>query len=179
MDMELLAFLFAAAVRFSGLPAVEAAPPIRAMPYQAMLREVCADLRAEVPFQQARHRRCLREHRGQPAVCEGLSPLPKMRQYDQCIGQHGLVAAYIIEQRRIVYRDDLDLDDDADNSFIVHEYVHALQHRRFGDRMFDTCQGVLALERQAYQAQQRYLNYRGQLLRVGDRLRYVTCRDIR
>lgn len=179
MDEELLNFLFAAAIRFSGLPPMENRPPLTAMPYREMLLEICADQRADARILQAQYDRCLHEHPADSGECERQHPQRKLRQYEQCIGQHGLVAAYIIEQERIVYRADLDLESDSDNSFIVHEYVHALQRRHLGERLFESCRSVLDAERQAYQAQQRYLQDRGQLLRVGDRLRYVTCDDIR
>lgn len=178
MDEELLKFLFAAAVRFSGLPAMDERPPIAAMPYQEMLLEICADQKGDARILQAQYDRCLNEHAANPGECGKQKPESQLRQYQQCVSQHGLVAAYLIEQDRIVYRADLDLDSDADNSFIVHEFVHALQRHYFGDRMFETCQGVMFLEKQAYGAQQRYLKSRGQLLRVGDRLRYVTCNDL-
>lgn len=173
---ELLGFLFAAAVQFSGLPAVEGRPPVQAMPYEEMLQEVCADLEDDAVLSEAQYEGCIRSRRMMPSACDGLGYAAG--KYERCTRQKGLVAAYIIEQHRIVYRDELDLNNDADNSFIVHEFVHALQKRHFGDRMFDTCQGVMTLERQAYGAQQRYLESRGQLLRVGDRLRFVTCSDV-
>lgn len=173
---ELLASLLAAAIQFSGLPPIETLPPVKAMPYQAMLVEICADERAEVPMLLAQYRQCAEQHRMMATVCDGLK-FEADRQ-DQCTQQSGLVAAYLIEQRRIVYRDDLDLDNDADNSFLVHEYVHALQSQYYGERVFETCQGVMAAEKQAYATQQKYLHSRGELLRVGDRLRLVTCRDI-
>ena len=173
---ELLASLLAAAIHFSGLPPIEAGPPVQAMPYQEMLLDICADEKAEVPMLLAQYRQCAESHRMMMTVCDELKS--ETQRYDQCTQQSGLVAAYIIEQRRIVYRDDLNLDNDTDNSFLVHEYVHALQSRFFGDQLFETCQGVIAAEKQAYAAQQRYLRSRGQLLRVGDRLRLVSCRDI-
>lgn len=173
---ELLASLLAAAIQFSGLPPIETLPPIQAMPYQAMLVEICADERAEVPMLLAQYRQCAERHRMMTTVCDGLKY--EADRQDQCTQQSGLAAVYLIEQRRIVYRNDLDLGNDADNSFLVHEYVHALQSQFFGDQLFETCEGVMAAEKQAYAAQQKYLRSRGQLLRVGERLRWVSCRDI-
>ena len=43
---------------------------------------------------------------------------------------------------------------------------------------FDTCAGVIAAEREAYSVQQRYLYFRGQMLRVGERLRMVGCEGL-
>jgi len=174
---ELLASLLVAAIHFSGLPPIEQGPPVQAMPYQDMLLEICADEKTEVPSLRAQYRQCAESHRMMMTVCDELQS--ESRHYEQCTHQSGLVAAYIIAQHRIVYRDDLNLESDADNSFLVHEYVHALQSRYFGDQVFETCEGIVAAEKQAYAAQQKYLRSRGQLLRVGDRLRYVTCRDIR
>lgn len=174
---ELLDFLFAAAIQFSGLPGLPVRPPLEALPYKEMLVEVCADLRAELPAIQATYDDCAKSHKMMPVACEGLRS--SMKWYGQCLQQRGLVAAYIIGEHRIVYREELDLDNDSDNSFIVHEFVHALQAKHFGDQLFDTCDGVLASEREAYRAQQQYLNSRGQLLRVGERLRYVGCGDVR
>lgn len=173
---ELLASLFAAAIQYSGLSALDGRPPIQAMPYPAMLREVCADLKADIPALRSEYDECTREHRMLPSECDGIQS--EMHRYDRCTHQHGLMAAYIIEQKRIVYRNELDLDNDADNSFIVHEFVHALQRQHYGDKIFATCQSVLEAERQAYAAQQKYLDARGQLLRVGERLRFVTCHDV-
>lgn len=173
---EMLGLLFAAAVRFSGLPALEVPPPVQAMAYPSMLLAVCADLKAEIPALRKRYDQCARAHRMQPSACDEIRS--EMGHYDRCTRQHGLVAAYLIEERKIVYRAELNLEDDTDNSFIVHEYVHALQSQHYGDQMFATCEGVRAAEQEAYDAQQKYLQSRGQLLRVGERLRFVSCRDM-
>jgi hypothetical protein len=174
---ELLAWLFVAAVQFSGLPAFEPRPTVTAMPYASMLRELCDDHLAELRRMFARYANCTL---GSALRTERCVPLqPDSAPYTRCLGQHGLVAAYLIDQRRIVYRDDLDLQNDADNSFIVHEFVHALQDRATGARQFASCAGALAAERQAYAVQQKYLRSRGQMLRVGDRLRGVGCGELR
>lgn len=174
---ELLAWLFAAAVQFSGLPTFEPRPTVTAMPYASMLRELCDDQLVELRRMFARYATCALGSALRPQRCAMLQP--DSTSYSRCVGQHGLVAAYLIEQRRIVYRDDLDLQNDADNSFIVHEFVHALQDRATGGRQFVGCAGALAAERQAYAVQQRYLRSRGQMLRVGDRLRGVGCAELR
>ena len=174
---ELLAWLFATAIQLSGLPATAERPPVAALPYPALLQEVCHDLKADSRRLLAEFDRCAAQHAMRPTVCEGLRPDP--RPYEQCTHQRGLMAAYLLEERRIVYRDDLNLDNDADNSFLVHEFVHALQDHARRGRVFDTCADVLAAERQAYAVQQKYLRSRGQLLQVGDRLRWVGCEGIR
>lgn len=170
---ELLTWLFAAAVQFSGLPAVPERPSVTAMPYPAMLEEICADLKENAQRMLAQYDRCALGQGMQRAGCEDYKP--DFSPWEQCTHQSGLQAAYIIEQRRIVYRDDLDLRNDADNSFIVHEFVHALQDAAHDGRMFSSCAGVIAAERQAYAVQQKYLRSRGQMLRVGERLRMVGC----
>jgi hypothetical protein len=142
---ELLASLMAAAIQFSGLPPIDTLPPVKAMPYRAMLVEVCAEERAEVPMLMAQYRQCTAQHRMRTAVCDELKV--EANRHNQCMRQRGLVAAYLIEQRRIVYRDDLNLDNDADNSFLVHEFVHALQRQFFGEQMFKTCWGVTSTRR--------------------------------
>jgi hypothetical protein len=173
---ELLASLLAAAIHFSGLPPIDAGPPVQAMPYDAMLAEICADMRGDHASLLTQYRQCAASHQLMLGACEELKT--KTGRYDQCVHQQGLAAAFIIAQHRIVYRDDLNLDDDTDNSFLVHEYVHALQSHHLGDQVFASCAGVMAAEKQAYAAQQQYLRSRGQLLAVGDRLRLVTCSDI-
>lgn len=173
---ELLAYLMAAAVQLSGLPALAERPPVTPMPYQKMLLEICADLKEESVRMLAQYDLCTHGQSVADKNCEALKPDPEP--YAQCTSQTGLVAAYILEQRRIVYREDLNLENDADNSFIVHEFVHALQDAQHGGKMFDTCAGVIAAEREAYSVQQRYLYFRGQMLRVGERLRMVGCEGL-
>ena len=173
---ELLAGLFAVAVQLSGMPGFDERPSVTAMPYRAMLLEVCADLREESPQLLAGYDRC-----PGPAGAGDCTPppSPEQRRYERCIRQSGLVAAYITAQHRIVHRDDLDIGNDIDNSFIVHEFVHALQDRLHQGRMFETCEGVMAAERQAYAVQERYLRSRGQMLQFGARLRTVGCQGMR
>ena len=173
---ELLSALFLAAVQLSGLPAIEQRPAAQAMPYALMLQELCAGLKVDVRHAQAERAQCRRLHAMRPEICGDA--VAGQRAFLRCSRQNGLVAAYIIEERRIVYRDDLDLELDTDNSFIVHEFVHALQHQHRGDRTFASCSATLAAEQQAYAVQQRYLHARGQMLRVGERLRWVHCDDL-
>lgn len=172
---ELLDTLFAAAIYFSALPAIATRPPTEALPFPLMLQAVCADLKVEPAAARTPDPWCL----GRGVLMAGScgAPPAEAPEYEQCTHQRGLVAAYLIGQHRIVYRNDLDLNNDLDNSFLVHEYVHALQRRHYGERLFSSCAGVWRAEKQAYAAQQRYLNARGQLLRVGDPLRYFRCSE--
>lgn len=86
-----------------------------------------------------------------------------------------LIAVYDTDRREIFYRDTLDLRDETDQSFIVHELVHFLQHRRDGDDLFADCTRVMAAEAQAYAAQNRYLTHFRQWRRVGEMLRFTHC----
>ena len=95
----------------------------------------------------------------------------------ECKRQTGLQAAYMVKTHKILYRDDLNIDDSFDNSFLVHEYVHALQAHEYGDEIFDTCKSVFLMEKQAYGVQQSYLNKVGTFARVGDKLRFFHCPD--
>ena len=176
MHEDLLNLLFAAAVQFSGLTPLDERPPVTAMPYPAMLRELCAGAQEESRRMLAQHGQCIRLRAMRPDSCG--KQLAKANAYGRCMSQRGLVAAYIIGEGRIVYRDDLDLSEDADNSFIVHEFVHALQDQHRGGHAFESCADTLAAERDAYRAQQSYLRSRGLLFSVGQRLRYVRCQDL-
>jgi hypothetical protein len=172
MDSELLQALFAAAIELSGLPATDTRPPVEPLPYVELLDVVCADLESPKLAGAAGD---AAEWRLPPTLGGEAAETPP---HQACMAQKGLVAAYLPGQFRIVYRDTLDLSDDDDNSFIVHEFVHALQEQQRGRQALETCMGALAAEQEAYAVQQKYLQSRGQLLRVGERLRFVTCDTI-
>lgn len=94
----------------------------------------------------------------------------------QAPGQcRGLVAVYDTERREVLHQDSLDLRDETDQSFIVHEFVHHLQHLAQGDTLFDGCDAVLRAETAAYAAQNRYLAHFKQWRRVGEVLRFTHC----
>lgn len=119
---------------------------------------------------------------GQPAASEAptLQPLPAAALAEQvCPGHPGdcrtLVALYDTDRRRILYRDSLDMNDPVDQSFVVHELVHHLQHLRDGDALFSSCQRALAAEADAYAAQNRYLVQFRAWRRVGEMLRFMHC----
>jgi hypothetical protein len=88
-----------------------------------------------------------------------------------------LVAVYDTDQRMVLYRDSLDLRDETDQSYIVHELVHYLQHLRDGDRLFANCEQVMAAETLAYGAQNKYLAHFKQWRRVGEMLRFTHCQQ--
>ena len=87
----------------------------------------------------------------------------------------GLVAAYDTERRHIVYDAALDLRDPTDQSYLLHELVHYLQHLSLGERLHESCEAVVASERAAYAVQNRYLERFKQWRRVGEAMRYAAC----
>lgn len=89
-----------------------------------------------------------------------------------------MAAVFDTDGYRIVLRDDLDLEKPADNSFLVHELVHVLQHRQRGGRIFAGCHETLRTEREAYAVQNRYLKREGQFLRFGAGLAFMRCADV-
>ena len=89
-----------------------------------------------------------------------------------------LIAVYDTDRTEILYRDTLDLRDETDQSYLVHELVHYLQHRRDGDALFADCPSVMRAESAAYAAQNRYLAHFKQWRRVGEMLRFTHCPDV-
>lgn len=86
-----------------------------------------------------------------------------------------IVATFETERYVIYVRDSLDLENAADNSFLLHELVHVLQHKSRGDAIFADCIATLKTETEAYQAQNAYLKREGQFLRFGEALGFMTC----
>jgi hypothetical protein len=135
---ELLTTLLAAAVQFSGLPAIHVSelPPVVVMSREELSEMVCAK----------RPGRCI-----------------------------SLMAAFDTNSYRILVSNSLDLNDQRDNSFLVHEIVHVLQFKHAGTRKFTSCRAVVSSEHQAYAAQNRYLMANGRVGQEGSTLRYVRC----
>lgn len=124
---------------------------------------------------------------GYPAVpIEELPPIVGMSAADlrHEVCGHGqtsctnMAAVFDSDGWRILLRDDLDLENPADNSFLVHELVHVLQHRQRGERIFAGCRETLRTEREAYSVQNRYLKREGRFLRFGEGLAFMTCSDV-
>lgn len=124
---------------------------------------------------------------GYPAVAlEDLPPIVRisaaeMRQEFCGDGQRScanMAALFDGDGKRILLRDDLDLDHPGDNSFLVHELVHVLQHRQRGERIFAGCHETLRTEREAYAVQNRYLKREGAFLRFGEGLALMGCADV-
>ena len=86
-----------------------------------------------------------------------------------------MAAVFDSDRNRILLRNDLDLDNPGDNSFVVHELVHVLQYHQRGERIFAGCHETLQTEREAYRVQNRYLKREGQFLRFGEALMFMTC----
>lgn len=86
-----------------------------------------------------------------------------------------VAAVFDTESYRIYLRDTLDLTTAMDNSFLVHELVHVLQFKRYGDDYFSSCRKVLDSEHQAYKAQNNYLGSEGIDWREGFLLRFMKC----
>ena len=138
VELELLAYLVAAAARLSGLQAMPVAelPPIVQLPPAQLEVQACASMSDGCP---------------------------------------NLVAMYDHVGKRILLRDDLDLNNSADNSFLVHELVHVLEHRVKRARFQSNCIETLRSERQAYRVQNAYLREQGKLERHGYMLSQMAC----
>jgi hypothetical protein len=150
-----------------------AAPPIRSE------AQIDAELRDDLIGWALRLSGRLIRPAGPPPSLAGLPPAELSRRVcgDDARQCHGLVAAYGTELRDILYRDTLDLRDPTDQSFIVHELVHWLQHAEQGDAVEAGCAAVLANETEAYRVQNEYLARFRQWQRVGEILRFTHCPD--
>lgn len=90
-------------------------------------------------------------------------------------GCGAIVALFDTDHYRILYLNQLDLDNPTDNSFLMHELVHVLQYHQKGEAIYADCTTTLGTEAAAYRAQNAYLRREGQLMRVGEVLRFTTC----
>lgn len=87
----------------------------------------------------------------------------------------GLTAAFDTQRYRIVMDDRLDLNDEYDASFLVHEMVHVLQFHSGGSTGFTSCEAVVESERQAYAVQNAYLREHDQTGSEGAMLKFSHC----
>jgi len=121
---------------------------------------------------------------GYPAV--PLQDLPPIRQMppaqisreicpEDASHCQGMVAIFDTDRYQILIRDNLDLDNPSDNSFLLHELVHVLQYKARGEEIFVDCPATMKTETEAYRVQNRYLGMEGQFMRVGDALAFMTC----
>ena len=137
-SIELLSTLLAAAIQYSGLPAipVDAMPPVTLLSKSDFMSTVCPE-----------------------------NP-------DRCAS---MVAAFDTLRYRIVIHDDINLNSVAGKSFLLHELVHVLQYKKDGVERFTSCEAVLDSEREAFAAQNRYLEANDVIWRAGTHLRYMRC----
>lgn len=146
-------------------------PPARAGPAQAPDPELMQDL-----LQWAARLTGLPAPAGLPALTAlPAAELARRVCPDEPRHCRTLIAVYDTDRVEILYQDTLDLRDETDQSYLVHELVHHLQHRRDGDALFADCQRVMAAETEAYAAQNRYLAHFRQWRRVGEMLRFTHC----
>lgn len=87
----------------------------------------------------------------------------------------GIAATFESQRYEILVRDSLDLEQAADNSFLLHEFVHVLQWKARGEAIFDGCPQTLRTETEAYRVQNAYLKREGQFPRFGEALMFTTC----
>ena len=102
------------------------------------------------------------------AIAKEICP----KQPEECLG---MVAVFDTDRYRILYSDELDAENAADNSFLIHELVHVLQFKANGEKIFATCEAAMKTETEAYRAQNKYLKKEGQFLRFGETLAFTTC----
>ncbi len=88
---------------------------------------------------------------------------------------HGLQAVYDTDSNRILVLEWGRQRGVEWESFVVHEYVHALQYAQRGAAIYATCEATRATEQQAYDVQDAYLKMHGALLRVGSRMWWWQC----
>lgn len=89
-----------------------------------------------------------------------------------------MAAVYDTCKKRILIRDDLDMNNDSDNSFLLHELIHAHQHATKGDLIYSNCKNFYETEKEAYDIQNKYLKRQGQFLRAGDYwLNHFQCNE--
>lgn len=87
----------------------------------------------------------------------------------------GMVAVFDTDRYRILYSDELNAENAADNSFLLHELVHVLQFKANGEKIFASCEAAMKTETEAYRAQNAYLKKEGQFLRFGETLAFTSC----
>lgn len=90
-----------------------------------------------------------------------------------------LGGAYDIEEKRILLRNDIVPEEDMISaSFLLHEFIHALQNETISDKlMFGTCSRLRLIEQEAYDAQNAFLKSEGTLFRAGIGMRMMVCPD--
>ncbi len=110
-------------------------------------------------------------------VVRQLSPSEMVREIcpekpEECLG---IVAQYDWQSPQIRLSTALNLNDIQGRSFLLHELVHALQHRYRPIYGSEECHQNLLGEQEAYRVQNTYLALKGLQERHGVMLRYVRC----
>ncbi len=115
-----------------------------------------------------------------PTTLPEIHILPK-RQFiaEVCPGALACPVAVSSPGKPILVRGDMDPEDNTDRSFFIHEAIHMLQYvsKQITDVDALSCTEMLTLEKEAYVAQQRYLDRNGQLLRVTSVITRMQCTD--
>ena len=144
--MDTLAALFAVAIQMSGYPPVDM-PYVKVMPYGAMMI----------------------------TACSGIPDRHVDETREACESRRGLASVFVMQTQRVIISDRLDIDTVVGQSFVIHEFVHALQFAAKGAALYDTCEHLYQTEREAYRVQQRYLTENGVMMQVGRELKYLRC----
>lgn len=93
-----------------------------------------------------------------------------------CEGRHCKVLGWFPPGERIFIDDQLDAQDDLyASSVVVHEMVHYLQQTSGKYHAPYSCQEAIAMEREAYAAQQAYLVRYGVYRPIGISMHHVGC----
>ncbi len=148
--MDPLTALFAIAIHLSGYPPI-AMPDVKVMPYKAMMI----------------------------VACSGIPDRHIDETREACESRRGLASVFVMQTQRVIISDRLDIDSVVGASFVIHEFVHALQYAAKGDTLYDTCEHLYQTESEAYRVQQRYLQQNGAMLQVGRELKYLRCPEER
>lgn len=90
-----------------------------------------------------------------------------------------LVGAYDTGAKRILLHNDFVPEEDTISaSFLLHEFIHALQNETISDEyMVGTCSCLRRMEQEAYDAQNAFLRAEGAFFRAGIGMRMMVCPD--
>ena len=146
--MDALTALFALAIHMSGYPPIEQ-PYTKVLPYKAMMI----------------------------VACSGIPDRDKDETREACESRRGLASVFVMQTQRVLISDRLDIDSIVGQSFVLHEYVHALQYAAKGAALYDTCEHLYQTESEAYRIQQKFLTENSVMMQVGRELKYLRCPD--
>ena len=92
-----------------------------------------------------------------------------------CEGRHCRVMGWYPSGGKIYIDDSLDLGDLYASSIVVHEMVHYLQQTSGTHSSVYSCAEAIAMEREAYAAQQAYLIHYGVYRPIGSSMHFTHC----